>query len=122
MSAANDLSMSRLSLNSTGTQGEDWDGSFVQCDGAADVDTLRAGTNRMTTPRNSVIFPSPVEDNEQTPGEMSTKRPLSELLRLHAEMGTDVKCTPEDASSLAEVLGQWVRLLTSIDIRVWSVL
>ena len=122
MSAANDLSMSQLSLNSTGTQGDDWERSFVQYDDAADVGTSRAGT---TTPCNSIIFPSPVEDNERTPGKISTKRPLSELLRLHAEKGTDVKCTPEDASRLAEVLGQWVRLLTSIPfccVRVWPVL
>ena len=38
------------------------------------------------------------------------KRTLSELLKLHAEKGTNVHFTPEEANRLGEVLGQWVRL------------
>ncbi|VDB95600.1 unnamed protein product [Peniophora sp. CBMAI 1063] len=36
------------------------------------------------------------------------KRTLSELLKLHAEKGTDVHFTPEEAAKLEEVLGQWI--------------
>jgi hypothetical protein len=117
MSTENDLSLSQLSLNSTNSQGDDWDRSFVQQDGKGHVATSRASTSQMRTPRSSVIFPSPIEDNQRTPGKRSTqaaKRPLSEILRMHAEKGTDVKCSPEDASRLAEALGQWVRSCTSI--------
>ena len=40
----------------------------------------------------------------------SGKRTLSELLKLHAEKGTNVHFTQEEATRLGEVLGQWVRL------------
>jgi len=36
------------------------------------------------------------------------KRTLSELLKLHAEKGTDVHFTPQEAARLGEVLGQWI--------------
>jgi len=116
MSTENDLSLSQLSLNSTISQGDDWDRSFVQQDGKGDVGASLAVNSQMRTPRSSVIFPSPIEDNQRTPGKRSTpaaKRPLSELLRMHAEKGTDVKCSPEDASRLAEVLGQWINSFPS---------
>ncbi|EIW77187.1 hypothetical protein CONPUDRAFT_36493, partial [Coniophora puteana RWD-64-598 SS2] len=35
-------------------------------------------------------------------------RSLSELLRLHAEKGTDVHFTAEEASRVGEVLKQWI--------------
>jgi len=38
-----------------------------------------------------------------------SKRTLSELLKLHAEKGTDVHFTSEEANRLEELLGQWVR-------------
>jgi len=38
----------------------------------------------------------------------SGKRTLSELLKLHAEKGTDVHFTAEEATRLEELLGQWV--------------
>ncbi|KAF8271866.1 hypothetical protein EI94DRAFT_1656918, partial [Lactarius quietus] len=36
------------------------------------------------------------------------KRTLSELLKLHAEKGTDVHFSAEEATRLEEVLGQWI--------------
>ncbi|KAH9974038.1 hypothetical protein BGW80DRAFT_1171126, partial [Lactifluus volemus] len=36
------------------------------------------------------------------------KRTLSELLKLHAEKGTNVHFTQEEAARLEEVLGQWI--------------
>ena len=74
--------------------------------------------NQPNTPRNSVSFPGHhgAADSEGTPGRNMSlgrgggKRTLSELLKLHAEEGTDVNFTPEEASRVAEVLGQGVRL------------
>jgi hypothetical protein len=40
----------------------------------------------------------------------SGKRTLSDLLKVHAEKGTNVHFTPEEATRLGEVLGQWVRV------------
>ena len=64
-------------------------------------------------PRNSVRFPAHLhggadEDHTATPTGGKAKRTLSELLKLHAEKGTDPSFTPEEASRVAEVLGQWV--------------
>lgn len=55
----------------------------------------------------------PVEQTDETPGKAGLskgKRSLSELLRLHAEKGTDVKFSAEEALRVADVLGQWVRI------------
>lgn len=96
------FAMSQLSLNSA--DAEDWDRSM-----SSDVDPNTAGT-----PRNSVSFPGVGADDGAAParnGSLSRsagKRTLSELLKLHAEEGTDVNFTPEEASRVAEVLGQWV--------------
>ncbi|OSX63287.1 hypothetical protein POSPLADRAFT_1069782 [Postia placenta MAD-698-R-SB12] len=92
-----DLSMSSLSLNAGET--EDWDRSLNLSDGAR-------------TPRNSVAFPAGAnvgagtEEARDTPGR--DKRTLSELLKLHSEKGKDVTFSPEEASRIAEVLGQWI--------------
>lgn len=42
-------------------------------------------------------------------GGRAGKRTLSELLKLHAEKGTDVHFTSEEANRLEDLLGQWVR-------------
>ena len=97
-----DFSMSQLSLNSSDT--DDWDRSM-----SSDIDTAHT-----KTPRNSVSFPGNGGADERGPsqngslGRGAGKRTLSELLKLHAEKGTDVNFTPEEASRVAEVLGQWV--------------
>lgn len=103
-----DASSSQLSLNSMGSESEDWDRSMsVEPEPVPDV--------QMRTPRNSVVFPAEVGgEAEATPGRRreqgsgKPKRTLSELLKLHAEKGTDVQFTPEEANRIAEVLGQWV--------------
>ncbi|KAI0764896.1 hypothetical protein C8Q74DRAFT_1284563 [Fomes fomentarius] len=102
-----ELSMSQLSLNSSDT--EDWDRSM-----SSDLDP-----NSTKTPRNSVSFPGNggADEDSGSPndplGRGAGKRTLSELLKLHAEKGTDVNFTPEEASRVAEVLGQWINSASS---------
>lgn len=58
---------------------------------------------------NTVSFPGNDEEQSSTPvAGGKGKRTLSELLKLHAEKGTDVNFTAEEATRVAEVLGQWV--------------
>ena len=80
------------------THEEDWDRSEsdIQVDGD------------QRTPRNSVLFPadrrpdfSPVE------GCRRGNRTLSELLKLYAEEGTDCQFSQDEATRIADVLGQW---------------
>jgi len=62
-----------------------------------------------------VVFPSSqggCDDNDASvlpEGGRSRKRTLSELLKLHAEKGTNVHFTTEEAARLEETLGRWVR-------------
>ncbi|KAL7284145.1 hypothetical protein ACG7TL_001426 [Trametes sanguinea] len=103
-------SMAQLSLSSNTSDVEDWDRSM-----SSDADPAHPNT-----PRNSVSFPGRgAADNEGTPGRNVSlgrgggKRTLSELLKLHAQEGTDVNFTPEEASRVAEVLGQWINSSSS---------
>ncbi|KAJ7231293.1 hypothetical protein B0H12DRAFT_1059443 [Mycena haematopus] len=96
-------SISKLSLHSESST-EDWDRSL-----SMDGDDSCAPR---TTPRNSVLFPAGAGD-EATPGAKGQangkgKRSLSELLRLHAEKGTDVTFSPEEAARVADVLRDWI--------------
>ena len=54
----------------------------------------------------------PRDGVEDTPGRSlgggREGRSLSELMRLHAEKGTDVTFSAEEASRVADVLKQWV--------------
>ncbi|KAF5380098.1 hypothetical protein D9615_006122 [Tricholomella constricta] len=117
-----DFSLSTLSLNSSGSQNEDWDRSLIlaESESSSQPSTSSIAT---TTPRNSILFPV---DNSATPGRtradtlesprypgMQGKRSLSELLKLHAEKGTDVKFSAEEASRVADVLGQWINASSS---------
>jgi hypothetical protein len=100
-----DFSMSTLSLNSTGSQNEDWDRS------ESDIQPNNQLSNHrpLTTPRNSVIFPA--DGAEKTPGRGTAskdERTLSELLKLHAEKGAGGSFSADEVSRVAEVLGQWV--------------
>jgi len=104
--ASEDLSrsISKLSLHSE-SSAEDWDRS-LSMDGESDGDSSAP----RTTPRNSVLFPAGAGD-EATPGAKTNgkgKRSLSELLRLHAEKGTDVTFSPEEAARVADVLRDWI--------------
>lgn len=108
-----DSSLSSLSNNDSPTQIEDWDRSLIISDVESSSCPLSQPPSK-ETPRNSIVFPV---DSDTTPGrtraitmEGSTRgeRSLSELLRLHAQKGTDVKYSAEEALQVAEVLGQWV--------------
>ncbi|KAI8986910.1 hypothetical protein BD414DRAFT_487442 [Trametes punicea] len=103
-------SMSQLSLGSNASDVEDWDRSM-----SSEADAVQTNT-----PRNSVSFPGRgAADNEGTPGRNMSlgrgggRRTLSELLKLHAEKGTDVNFTQEEANRVAEVLGQWINSASS---------
>ena len=96
---------------SHGSQGsiheEDWDRSEsdIQPDGD------------LRTPRNSVLFPADgITDLSPRKGGRRENRTLSELLKLYAEKGTDCQFSQEEATRIADVLGQWVWLF-----RPWSV-
>ena len=74
------------------------------------LSTLRGDTSHLQ--QNSVAFPGEeaLEIDKDAPAVVVGKgsRTLSDLLRLHAEKGTEFTCSPEEASRLADVLGQWV--------------
>jgi hypothetical protein len=53
-------------------------------------------------------------------GDRAGKRTLSDLLKLHAEKGTDVHFTAEEAARLEETLGRWVRALCRVIIKSLS--
>ncbi|KAH9941307.1 uncharacterized protein BXZ73DRAFT_42053 [Epithele typhae] len=104
-------SMSQLSISSADT--EDWDRSM-----SSDLGELTT----IPTPRNSVSFPGNGAEGEHggaangatgSLGRGAGNRTLSELLKLHAEKGTDVNFTPEEASRVADVLGQWINSSSS---------
>jgi hypothetical protein len=98
-----DFSMSTHSLNSAGSQNEDWDRSESD---------IHPPNNKSMTPRNSVVFPA--DGAEKTPSKGVTakgERTLSELLKMHAEKGTVGRFSADEASRVAEVLGQWVCVL-----------
>ena len=73
---------------------------------------------------NRVVFPSrggalDDEPDAPTPDTLPShshrsgcpgKRTLSEVLKLHAEKGTDVHFTSDEAARLEDLLGQWVRI------------
>lgn len=102
-----DFSLSTLSLNSNGSQNEDWDRSESEIQANNNRDSQ--SSKPTTTPRNSVIFPA--DGTDQTPGRgrvSKGERTLSQLLKLHAEKGTEGNFSVDEASRVAEVLGQWV--------------
>ncbi|KAF8156697.1 hypothetical protein B0H34DRAFT_710210 [Crassisporium funariophilum] len=141
MSESLDRSMSSLSITSVDSQGEDdWDRSLSIDPDQRTLLTLNpdatAGPQIIfatTTPRNSIVFPA---EDMPTPGRSSRysssagshskhgsvdslhmgrngKRTLSELLRLHSEKGSNGKFSPEEASRIADVLGQWINASSS---------
>ena len=80
---------------------EDWDRS--ESDIQADCDPR--------TPRNSVLFPADgILDSSPRKGGRRENRTLSELLKLYSEKGTDCQLSQEEATRIADVLGQWVSL------------
>ncbi|KAF9459140.1 hypothetical protein BDZ94DRAFT_1172307 [Collybia nuda] len=120
-----DFSLSTLSLNSTDSQNEDWDRSLsMDSETSSLSNSMNLPLQNITaTPRNSVVFPA---DDGATPGRTRAntregsgnihaqgKRSLSELLRVHAEKGTETKFSQEEASRVADVLGQWINASSS---------
>jgi hypothetical protein len=91
---------------------EDWDHPESMVDSSSVTSTSAPTTSR-------VVFPSQggaaaADPDAPTPdalhrGGRAGKRTLSEVLKLHAEKGTDVHFTSEEANRLEELLGQWVR-------------
>jgi len=113
MSVKESFTLSSLSLGS-----DDWDRS------EGDINPSSITFNRRTlntTPRNSVVFPR--DGVEDTPGRSGScpggkgkgkdGRSLSELMRLHAEKGTDVSFSAEEVSQVADLLKQWINSGTS---------
>ncbi|KAK7678670.1 hypothetical protein QCA50_018251 [Cerrena zonata] len=96
-------SLSQLSISSSTLQVDDWDRSMSE-------DPESATGNKP----NTVSFPGNDEEQSSTPvAGGKGKRTLSELLKLHAEKGTDVNFTAEEATRVAEVLGQWINSSSS---------
>jgi len=103
------MSARSVSLTSVASLSEDdWDRSG----------TLITVVAPEPTPSSPIVFPT-----DTTPGRKTWysqhsrdvsadgkcgKRTLSELLRLHSETGTNGNFSPEEASRIADVLGQWV--------------
>jgi len=123
-SVMTNLSLSTLSLNSTGSdsQNEDWDRFLEITDEDMTSENTLSPLAR-TTPRNSVVFPA-----DETPGRIvktggghgrdgsvdgKGKRTLSELMKMHAERGTNCQFSVEEASRVADVLGQWINASSS---------
>lgn len=99
-SIASQDTTSTISLNSQGsTSEEDWDRS--------ESDIQMNGD--MRTPRNSVQFPvDSMPDLSPRKGGRRENRTLSELLKLYAEKGTNCQFSQEEATRIADVLGQWI--------------
>jgi len=93
---------------------EDWD--------HPELTTTDSTANTAASASTRVVFPSQdgTADNNDVPSGpdalqshrsgRSGKRTLSELLKLHAEKGTNVHFTTEEAARLEETLGRWVRV------------
>jgi hypothetical protein len=84
------------------------------------VDPSASASATTTSTTSRIVFPSqggaaaadpdaPTPDAQSHRGGRAGKRTLSELLKLHAEKGTDVHFSSEEANRLEELLGQWVR-------------
>jgi hypothetical protein len=100
---------------------EDWDHS----EPTTTIDHSTANTTASSAAPSRVAFPSSQggrdddDDAASAPqpppeGGRSGKRTLSELLKFHAEKGTDVHFTTEEAARLEETLGRWARFFLFI--------
>ncbi|KAF8952953.1 hypothetical protein BDZ97DRAFT_1874872 [Flammula alnicola] len=122
---------------------DDWDRSLTDISDVtrpstppqpAGADLSQPQHHRSTsTPRNSIVFPSEVTPGRSTRyssadthsragshdgssssmGKGQGKRTLSELLRLHSEKGCNGRFSAEEASRIADVLGQWINASSS---------
>jgi hypothetical protein len=92
---------------------EDWDHpESIAVDPSASTATTST-TSRIAFPSQGGAAAAgpdaPTPDAQSHRGGRAGKRTLSELLKLHAEKGTDVHFSSEEANRLEELLGQWVR-------------
>ena len=100
--ASQDTASTTLHHSHGSAHEEDWDRS--ESDIQPDAE--------QRTPRNSVLFPADGRpDLSPTKGRRRGDRTLSELLKLYSEKGTDCQFSQEEATRIADVLGQWVRLI-----------
>ena len=101
-SIASQDTTSTISLDSQGSMHEeDWDRSESEIQVASDP----------RTPRNSVLFPADATpDLSPRKGGRRENRTLSELLKLYSGKGTNCQFSQEEATRIADVLGQWVCL------------
>ncbi|KAI0305148.1 hypothetical protein B0F90DRAFT_1815394 [Multifurca ochricompacta] len=100
--------MSNSSRNSSHPP-EDWD----LLESSVDPSAINSVTPvRIVFPSHDSAHDSPMP-NSPPHGGRNGKRTLSELLKLHAEKGTDVHFTTEEATRLEEVLGQWINASSS---------
>jgi len=96
---------------------EDWDHPESTIDHSAVTSTTAPTPSRVVFPSQGGAVatdpdaPTPDPSHSHRGGRAS-KRTLSELLKLHAEKGTDVHFTSEEANRLEDLLGQWVRPFT----------
>jgi hypothetical protein len=99
-----ELTASQLSIGSARSQDvdEDWDRSMTTSTVSIAQDDLQPETNS----RNSTIVP--VEDTSRT-DTPPTGNELVGLLRRRGVKDAHLKLSEDDASRLADVLGQWVR-------------
>jgi hypothetical protein len=96
-----EASLSKLSIGSSSSMSEDWDRSASE---------IQADPEPPKTPSTSRVAIHVIDtENEGTPGGAKGRRSLSDLLRLHAEKGKDLKLSKEDEQRLSEELGKWVR-------------
>lgn len=98
-----EASLSKLSIDSSNSASEDWDRS------ASDIHVDHEPPKTPSTSRMAATHDMDNE-NEGTPGGTKGRRSLSDLLRLHAEKGKDLKLSEEDEQRLSEELGKWASL------------
>ncbi|KAH9990967.1 hypothetical protein BJV74DRAFT_757650, partial [Russula compacta] len=98
---------------------EDWDHTESVIDPST-VNTAASALSRIVFPSHGGGAAHDDNPDASTPdpslshrGGRSGKRTLSELLKLHAEKGTNVHFTTEEAARLEEVLGQWINSSSS---------
>jgi hypothetical protein len=100
---------------------EDWDHLELTTSDSTTTNTAASASTRVVFPSQGGGCDGTAADDNDVPsgadalqshrGGRSGKRTLSELLKLHAEKGTDVHFTTEEATRLEETLGRWVRRL-----------
>lgn len=100
--------MSSTSQDTTSTVSHDHHGSIHEEDWDRSESNIHMDDG-LRTPRNSVLFPADrMPDSSPRKGGGRENRTLSELLKLYSEKGTDCQLSQEEATRIADVLGQWV--------------